>query len=130
MYMLLIEQIAKHVEFLGFGTLPTEAASGSVFWGTMPDSPDECIAVYSSDSAYAGAENGARIQIMTRGTSVRRAYALSQAIVEALVDFDGFLAGDGAHVRIDVENASAGLGTDAKKRELFSSNFRVYYCED
>lgn len=128
--MLLIKEIAEHLEFLGFGTLPTDAASGSIFWGTMPDSPDDCIAVYSSDSAYAGAENGARVQIMTRGRTVSSAYAFSQAIVEALVDFDGFLGGDGAHVRIDVENASAGLGTDSKKRELFSSNFRVYYCED
>ena len=127
--MLLIEQIADHLEFLGFGTLPTNAASGSIFWGTMPDTPDECVAVYSSDSAYAGAENGARIQIMTRAKTVARAYGLSQAIVEALVDFDGFLGGDGAHVRIDVENASAGIGTDSKKRELFSSNFRVFYCE-
>lgn len=127
--MLLIEQIADHLEFLGFGTLPTNAASGSIFWGTMPDAPDECIAVYSSDSAYAGAENGARVQIMVRGKSVKSAYSLSQAIVEALVDFDGFLGGDGAHVRIDVVNASAGIGTDSKKRELFSSNFRVFYCD-
>lgn len=127
--MLLIEQIADHLEFLGFGTLPTNAASGTIFWGTMPDQPDECVAVYSSDSAYAGAEQGARVQIMTRGKTVRRAYELSQAIVEALAEFDGFLGGDGAHVRIDVENASAGIGTDSKKRELFSSNFRVYYCE-
>lgn len=127
--MLLIEQIADHLDFLGFGTLPTDAASGSIFWGTMPDKPDECIAVYSSDSAYAGAENGARVQIMVRGKSVKSAYSLSQAIVEALVDFDGFLGGDGAHVRIDVVNASAGIGTDSKKRELFSSNFRVFYCD-
>lgn len=127
--MLLIEQIADHLEFLGFGTLPTNAASGSIFWGTMPDEPDECIAVYSSDSAYAGSEQGARVQIMVRGKTVKSAYSLSQAIVEALVDFDGFLGGDGAHVRIDVENASTGLGTDSKKRELFSSNFRVFYCE-
>lgn len=127
--MLLIEQIADHLDFLGFGTLPTDAASGTIFWGTMPDKPDECIAVYSSDSAYAGAEQGARVQIMVRGKSVKSAYSLSQAIVEALVDFDGFLGGDGAHVRIDVVNASAGIGTDSKKRELFSSNFRVFYCD-
>lgn len=127
--MLLLEQIARHLEFLGFGTLPTQAASGNIFWGTMPDAPDECIAVYSSDSAYASSQYGARIQIMTRGNSVESAYTLSQAIAEELAEFVGFLAGDLASVRIDVENASTGLGTDSKKRELFSTNIRVWYCD-
>ena len=127
--MNLLEEFARHIEFLGFGTVSTNETAGNIFWAWMPDTPDDCVAVYSSDSAYAGSPNGARIQMLVRGRTAKSAYELSQAIVEELVDFTGYLAGDGAHVSIEVENASAGLGPDNKKRELFSSNFRVYYCD-
>lgn len=127
--MNLLEQFARHIEFLGFGKMADSETDGDIFWGWMPDKPDQCVTVYSSDSSYAGSDTGARIQVMVRAKTVRAGYELSQAIAEALVDFDGYLGGDGAHVFISVENASTGLGPDNKKRELFSSNFRVYYCE-
>jgi len=127
--MNLLEQFARHLEFLGFGTLSTNEAAGDIFWGWMPDAPDNCITVYSSDSAYAGAPDGARLQVMVRNRTAKGAYELSQAIAEELAETTGYLAGDGAHVNIEVVNASAGLGPDNKKRELYSSNFRVYYCD-
>lgn len=127
--MNLIRDFARHIEFLGFGTLNTDDASGDIFWGWMPDTPDDCICIYSSDSAYAGAEQGARVQMMVRGRYPGDVYERSQAIVEALAEFEGYLAGDGARVYVEVLNASAGLGADTKKRELYSSNFRVYYCD-
>ena len=129
MRMNLLEQIARHLEFLGLGTVSDAHTEGDIFWGWMPDKPDNCIAVYSTDSAYAGSPNGARIQIMTRAKTAKAAYERSQAIAEALVDFEGYLAGDGARASIDVINASAGLGGDTMKRELYASNFRVFYCE-
>ena len=129
MAMNLIEQFARHIEFLGFGTVADSTTAGDIFWGWMPDSPDACVTVFSTDSAYAGSDSGARIQMMVRGKSAKAAYERSQAIVEALAEFEGYLAGDGARVSVTVLNASAGLGSDAKKREMFSSNFRVYYCD-
>lgn len=122
--MNLIKQFAQHLEFLGFGTVDVD-----IFWGWMPDAPDDCITIYSSDSAYGGAEQGARVQMMVRAKYPGDAYERSQAVVEALAEYEGYLAGDGARVYVDVQNASAGLGSDAKKRELYSSNFRVYYCD-
>ena len=127
--MNLLEQFARHIEFLGFGTVADDSTEGNIFWGVAPDSPDPCITVYSTDSAYAGPPNGARLQMIVRGTSADDAYTLSQAIVEELAEFEGFLAGDGARVSIDVLNASAGIGSDTRKREMYSSNFRVYYCD-
>lgn len=127
--MNLIKQFAEHIEFLGFGTVANEDHAGDIFWAWMPDTPDDCICIYSSDSAYAGADHGARVQMMVRGRTPASAYERSQAIVEALAEYEGYLAGDGARVYIDVVNASVGLGGDARKREVFSSNFRVYYCD-
>lgn len=128
--MNLLEQFARHIEFLGHGTVADENTPGDIFWGWTPDSPSECVTVFSSDSAYAGAPNGARIQMIVRGNSPKSAYERSQAIVEDLVDFQGFLAGDGANVFVQVENSSTGIGSDQKKREMYSSNFRVFYCEN
>ena len=128
--MNLLEQIAEHLDFCGIGTMNTNETPGDIYWGLMPDTPDKCVCIFSTDSAYGGSEDGARIQVITRAKSTREAYELSQAIVDELADFDGFLAGDGAHAQIRVMNASTGLGSDGRKRELYSSNFRVYYCND
>ena len=127
--MNLIEQIAHHLAFCGFGTVATAESDGNIHWGRMPDAPDDCICVYSHDSAVPGAPQGARIQIMNRAISPRTAYETSVNIAKALDDFQGFLAGDGDMVTIDVVNSAAGLGGDTKKRELYSTNIRVFYCE-
>ena len=124
----LLEQIARHIEFLGFGTVADAETDGDIFYGRMPDAPDACICVFSTDSSYCGSDDGARIQIYTRARTTKAAYELSQAIAEELIGFDGFLAGDGAHANISKINTSAGLGTDEKNRELYSSNFLVQYC--
>lgn len=127
--MYLLEQMANHLAFLGFGTLPSESEQGTIFWGHMPDQPDACICVFSTDSGYAGSDGGARIQMAVRALTTRAAYELSQEIVETIADFEGYLAGDGDHVSIRVENASIGVGADEKRREIYTSNFRVYYCD-
>lgn len=126
--MNLIEQIAYHLEYLGFGTVATADQDGDIYWGRMPDPPDDCICVYSTDSAVPGAPNGARIQIVNRAKSPRKAYETSANIAAALDEFNGYLAGGGDMALITVENSAAGLGGDTKKRELYSTNIRVYYC--
>lgn len=126
--MNLLEQIAKHLEFCGFGNTPDDVSPGNIHWGKMPDQPDNCICVFSNDTSFGGSESGARVQIYVRAKTTREAYETSQAITEELVDFDGYLGGDGAHARIDVINSATGLGADSKQRELYSSNYRVYYC--
>ena len=124
----LIEQIAKHIEFIGHGTIADADNDGNIFWGKMPDTPDTAICVFSTDSQYGGSETGARIQVMVRAKTSRIAYELSNAIADDLIEFDGFLAGDGAHVFITAQNVSEGLGADAMQRELYVSNYHVKYC--
>lgn len=65
---------------------------------------------------------------MNRSKNTREAYETACAIGEEFDEFHGFLNGDGRMVWITVENAAAGLGTDTKKRELYSANLRVHYC--
>lgn len=126
--MNLIEQFARHIEFCGFGQVSDREVEGNIFWGTMPDQPDNAVCVFSTDSGYGGYDDGARVQVIVRAKTTKAAYELSQSIVEELAEFDGYLAGDGARARIDVINASAGLGVDDKRRDMYSSNFLVHYC--
>ncbi len=127
--MNLIKHFAEHLEFCGLGVVSTRETDGNIFWGLMPDQPDYAICVFSADTGTPGSNLGARLQVMVRGTTTKQAYECSQEIVDALDDFDGFLHGDGPQVKIQVMNASEGRGADAKTRELYSSNFRVLYCD-
>ena len=126
--MNLIEQFARHIEFCGRGQVADKEVEGNIFWGLMPDQPDNAVCVFSTDSGYGGSDDGARVQVVVRARVTRAAYELSQRIVEDLAEFDGYLAGDGARVQIEIINASAGLGVDEKRRDLYSSNFLVRYC--
>ena len=126
--MNLIEQFARHIEFCGLGQVSDKETDGNIFWGLMPDQPDNAIGVFSTDRGSGGSEKGASVQVIVRATTTKAAYEISQNIVEELAEFDGYLAGDGARARIDVINASAGLGVDDKRRDMYSSNFLVHYC--
>ena len=97
----LIEQMANHLEFLGLGLCAT------------------------------GRKDGARIQIYTRGGvgDTQWPYEMACRITEELEGFIGFMAGDGVSVRVETVNSAQGLGTDTRGRELYSSNYLIYYCD-
>lgn len=126
-----IEQIADHLEFLGIGIKATDEHEGNIHWGNMPDKPDLCACVFSTDTSYPGSEKGARIQISTRGEvgNWRDPYELACRITEALVDYEGFLSGDGPDARFDVVNSAQGMGIDDSGRHVYTSNYIVYYCD-
>lgn len=122
--MNLLKEIARHLEFCGFGGMDE-----TVFWGRMPDVPDSCIGVLSSNSAFPGAAEGARLQIVNRAETPEEAYETAFALGCELADFSGFLAGDGPMAKITVLTAAQGLGGDGKKRELYAAEIRVLYGE-
>ena len=123
--MNLLEQIAYHLEMCGFGRVATLEQDGNIHWGRMPDQPDDCICVYSTDSAVHGAEDGARIQIINRSPNTRTAYEVAAGIGNELDGYRGFLGGDGYMADIEVDSAACGLGADTKKREMYSTNIRT-----
>lgn len=126
--MNLLEELAAHLEYCGFGTAASAEADGDIHWGRMPDSPDDCICVFSTDSGVGGMDSTARLQIMNRARSTKTAYETSYAIAQELEDFNGFLHGDGRLVDIEIINAATGLGPDTKKREVYVTNIAVKYC--
>lgn len=129
MKMNLLEEFARHLEFLGFGTVADETTDGNIHWARMPDQPNDCICVFSTDSGVGGPDSTARLQIMNRAQSSRTAYETSYAIAKEIDDFSGFLCGDGRSVQIDVINSANGLGPDTKKREIYVTNITVKYCD-
>lgn len=126
--MNLLEELAHHLEFLGFGTCADADTDGDIHWARMPDSPDDCICVYSTDSGVGGPDSQARFQIMNRAKSARKAYETSYNIAQELDEFSGFLNGDGHQVIIEIVNAAKGLGPDTKKRDVYVTNITVRYC--
>ncbi len=126
--MNLLEDIVLHLADEGLGIIPDAEQDGNLFYGHMPDKPDLCICVFCTDSGKPGSSTGARIQIVTRAKDTRTAFELSESIRDALDEFSGFLHGDGPQVSIEVINASAGLGPDESKREIYSSNYVFRYC--
>lgn len=124
--MNLLKQIAEQLACCGLGR--TAGEEQDIFWARMPDVPDTCICVLSGDSAVSGSDRGAQIRILNRGRQPGEAYETACAIAEAMDGFRGFLAGDGADARIDVTAAAAGMGEDARKRELYSTEMTVHYC--
>ena len=126
--MFLIEELAEHLEWRGFGTLAASDTDGDITWGRMPDSPDDCITVFSTDSGTGGPNSQARVQIMVRARSAKKAYETSCAIAEDLEEFSGYLHGDGPGANVEVINAATGLGADTKKREIYVTNIAVRYC--
>ena len=129
--MNLIEHIADHLDFEGIGVLSTKEHDGNIFWGHLPDAPEEAIVVNSTDSQYPGSETGARIQIMCRGKvgDTRIPYELACRISELLADYTGFLHGDGPYVQIEVMSTALGAGLDKSGREYYTNNYRVKYCD-
>ena len=72
----MLEQIARHLAFCGLGTVDED-----IFWGRMPDAPDECLCVYSSDSGVPGKLEGSRVQIVNRGRTPGAAYEKACAVL-------------------------------------------------
>ncbi len=126
--MNLLEELARHLEFCGFGVCADAETDGDIHWARMPDDPDDCVCVYSTDSGVGGPDSTARFQIMNRAKSARKAYELSYAIAQELDEYSGFLCGDGHQVIIEIINAANGLGPDTKKREVYVTNIAVKYC--
>lgn len=119
----MLEQIARHLAFCGLGTVDVD-----IFWGRMPDMPDECLCVYSSDSGVPGKDEGSRVQIVNRSRTPGEAYEKACQVAEALDGMRGFLAGDGAMAQLRVNSSAVGLGADARKREMYAANVTVYSC--
>ena len=127
--MNLLEQFARHLEFLGLGRVSTRDSPGNIFYGTMPPEPERAICVFATDASYPGSIEGARLQVVVRGKNDRDAFETCHEIACEMDLFNGFLAGGLARAIIFVLNGAHGIGTDERKRVLYACNLRVRYCD-
>jgi len=129
--MNILEELCSHLDFLNLGFMNTDEEEGNLFWGILPEMPDRALSVMSTDSAYGGSAEGARLQIFTRGMpgDVRTPYEWALDVCRQLENFHGFLHGDGPYVRIEAVSVAQGCGTDTRGRHLYVSNYRVFYCD-
>ena len=100
-------------------------------FGVLPQDPARCFAVFGSDVRRPGDTDGARIQVQIRGPDAGSAIPATDAdtISGLLDDFSGLFHADGNYiVRVDLESGPASLGADNNNRQLYSINFRVWYC--
>ena len=133
--MNLIEHLADHLDYEGFGKLATLEEDGNIFWGELPETRNAAgvdICVMSTDSAYGGKPGGARIQIHVRGPEgdERTPYEMACAITDCLQGFEGYLHGDGPYAIVtEVLSSAQGAGTDQNGRRYYVSNYRIAYCD-
>ena len=98
--------------------------------GFMPQSPDQCIAVYATGLRPRGDDEGSRFQIIVRSSpEADTALAEAAEISDTLDDFSGILTIDSPYFqRIMLETGIASLGADENGRVSYSINFRAWMC--
>lgn len=120
--MVLIEQAARYIQ----------GATGiTCSYGALPQTPARCIAVFGSDVRTPRDTDGARIQVQIRGPDTGGAIPATDADAVAMLldDFSGIFHPSGNYiVRVQLENGPTAIGADANNRQLYSLNFRVWYC--
>ena len=124
--MTLLEEIARHLAFLGFGEVADREMDGNIFLGRLPERDGLTLAVLAADAGVAG--RSARIQLIARSEKELEAFTVCQGMAEALADFEGYLMGYGRRVSVRVQNGAHGLGADDRRRSLYACNLTVRYC--
>ena len=125
---MILEEDTRHLASLGLGRIPDEIAEGDLYYARRPETPDEAGGILPTDASMPGSGQGARLQLIVRARTVRDATLRMQGMLDALDGFEGFLSGSGSYARIRVDNGVHGLGTDDRRRVLYSANLRVWYC--
>lgn len=127
--MTIIEQIAHYIadelqlEYEG-------NSDGSVYYGHLPGKPSKAVCVYAYEVPSSDGL-GARIQIIIRYDDDKIfPLDLGMRIYDLLVDKkDLLLVPDGNFIeRIVLERGFEFFGVDGRETQLYSANFKVYYC--
>lgn len=120
---MLLDDIAAYLEDQSVGTVGTD-----IFMGTMPDTPDSCIALYE----YAGEPPEQIGNIERPGLQVRvrdPSYSAGRAKIESVVNalaglYEQVLSGH-RYLYIRAQQSPEAMGRDQSGREEFVVNFIV-----
>jgi len=127
-------QLAHYLHDQHIGILDETGVTGDIFIATMPDKPDESIAIYPSGGSGADGSRQSRlgqptIQILVRGDrDPRTSEDRAQLIYDLLEGFHAasFVAG-GYHI-VDcrgMQSSPVHIGIDENLRHRYSLNFSL-----
>jgi minor capsid protein len=130
--MILEEAFARLMALKGLGTFSLSDATGDIYLITLPQTPDECMAV----ATYAGVESDSRlpydepnVQIRVRGTkdNAPSVKARAQAVYDAIHGLGNVTLADGSIMQLAVGNQGGPIyiSRDALNRHEYTVNFRT-----
>jgi hypothetical protein len=127
----LLDGIARHLAGLGLIAYETAGTGGNTFLESMPDSPDEAVALTLYDSAEPDSKLGydePRLQVRCRGTRDRRvSRERCQAIYDELNGLGPLALPDGTELILcfALQGGPVSLGVDAKGRHEHVTNYQL-----
>lgn len=124
--MNLLEEMAWHLAFLGFGEVATRERDGNIFFGRLPEHEGLTVAVLAGDGGGPG--RPAQLEIAVRAASDRAAFEACQGVAEACGEFDGYLMGDGRRASLRLKSGAHGLGADERRRPVYACALEARVC--
>lgn len=132
--MLLIEEVAMHINTAGIGVYDPNGDTGDVYLGILPDTPAEIVSIFPRGGGQASppvpySETNASVQVIVR--SIRRldGFIKGQAIIDSMNGIDDTLVTGGMHI-IDIstmQGEPADLGMNQAGQYEWSINFSIDY---
>lgn len=129
---MLVAEVATYLASQGLGTFDTTGTSGTIFVEVLPESPDECVAVYSR--AGSGSDSGLpydypNVQVLVRGTQdPRGAESVAKSIYDALHGLRNISLTVGGTWLVGCKGIQSGpvhIGRDDNGRHEYSLNFAL-----
>ena len=134
---MLAAQIAQYLDAQGVGEFDADGITGNIFVETLPDTPDKCIAIYSTGGSAGNGKHpydNLTVQIIVRGTQdPRTAQSVAQNIYDTLHTFrDAAFVTDGIWVVgcHGIQSGPTHIGQDENRRHEYSLNFKLRTLND
>jgi hypothetical protein len=127
---MLTAEFAEYLDLEGVGTYDATGATGDIFVETLPESPDECIALYTRSGPASSGPSQMDIrglQVLVRGTQdPRGAGERAQSIYDLLHNLHASTVGNTyVYNCLGTQGGPVHIGRDANGRHEYSINFEI-----
>lgn len=122
----LMEDIAEYIEDIGLGKYDKYGTTGTIFVEALPDTPDNCIAIYNRYGQFT--EDGTRlteIQLLVRDRVRINAHAIGCKLIKAFYHKDNMKLGRHIVIECECESSPIFIGSDSQDRYEFSINLKM-----
>jgi hypothetical protein len=119
----ILDDLASKLQTAGKGTVGT-----NIFKGEMPDTPDNCVALYETGGyppEIVATIDYPTFQVRTRNTDYSTGRAKAQEISDVLHGLTETTLGTTHYLLIRAMQAPASIGRDEKKRWEFTQNYKI-----